>query len=165
MRIDPGDEDDPPPAFRRSCSWWLCRKSEVQTYSEDGEDEACRVAVARTAQGVSDSINWRAVHASTRIRPTATTFGWRAKLLFSSPPFLVLGFWAYAGVFNNGALAMTIGLPMLWADLWWLKQVWVAGRELSAESRERPEFTSSLDPIAECGRRPPHQGLTYLHKT
>lgn len=84
-------------------------------------------ASVRRSCFVSDTVDWRAVHRSTRWQPTVVTFGWRIKLALSSPPCFVLGFWAYAGVFNNGAAALGIGVPMLWASLWWVKQVWVTG--------------------------------------
>lgn len=82
---------------------------------------------ARRSCFVSDTVDCRAVHGGTRWQPTVVTFGWRTKLALSSPPFFVLGFWAYAGVFNHGAAALGIGVPMLWASLWWIKQVWVKG--------------------------------------
>lgn len=113
----------------------------------------------RSAHVVSDSIAWTAMHRTTRIRSTVTTFGWRAKTALTAPPFLVLAFWAYAGVFNNGAAALAFGMPMLWADVWWAKQVWAAG------PAERPTIDHNVPAARPPGpeRRPPHQGLLYLY--
>jgi hypothetical protein len=81
----------------------------------------------RTQSFVSHSIDWDQVHATTRLEPTVTTFGWRSKIVLTAPPYLVIGFWAYAGAFNNGLIAMAFGLPMLTAAAWWTRQVWIAG--------------------------------------
>lgn len=80
-----------------------------------------------TQSFVSHSIDWDQVHATTRLEPTVTTFGWRGKVVLTAPPYLVIGFWAYAGAFNYGLIAMAFGLPMLAAAAWWTRQVWVAG--------------------------------------
>lgn len=113
----------------------------------------------RSAHFVSDAISWSAVHRTTRVRATVTTFGWRGKTALTAPPFLVFAFWAYAGVFNNVAAALAFGVPMLWADAWWTKQVWAAG------PANRSEADHNLPVAAPPGpeRRPPHQGLLYLY--
>lgn len=113
----------------------------------------------RSTHFVNDAIAWAAVHRTTRVRATVTTFGWRGKTTLTAPPFLVFAFWAYAGVFNNGAAALAFGIPMLWADIWWAKQVWVAG------PANRSDADHDLPAAAPPGpeRRPPHQGLLYLY--
>ncbi len=77
----------------------------------------------------------------------------------TAPPLLVFAFWAYAGVFNNGAAALALGLPMLWADAWWIKQVWAAGPADRPGTNQHPPATAPPGPE----RRPPHQGLLYLY--
>lgn len=37
--------------------------------------------------------------------------------------YLFIGFWAFAGAFNFGVIAVAFGLPMLAAAAWWTKQV------------------------------------------
>lgn len=116
----------------------------------------------REAHSVNDEIDWAGLHRTTRTRPTVTTFGWRAKVWITLPPFAMVGFWAYAGVFNNGAAALGFGVPLLWAASWWLKQVWVAGRDPDVQVRTDPANRPAEARIAEVGRRL-HPGLAYLH--
>lgn len=113
----------------------------------------------RSAQFVSDAIPWAAVHRTTRLRATVTTFGWRGKTALTAPPLLVFAFWAYAGVFTIPVTALAFGIPMLWADLWWIKQVWAAGPATRPGLDQHPPVTAPPGPE----RRPPHPGLLYLY--
>jgi hypothetical protein len=103
------------------------------------------------------------VHRSTRVQPTTITFGWRGKTALSLPPILVFAFWIYSGVFNFGAAALGIGLPMLWAIGWWLKQVWVAG----PDERSRSDVHQDIDTTSAPPLRPDlakaHPGLVFLY--
>lgn len=112
-------------------------------------------------RSVSASISWDQTHRTTRLRPTATTFGWRAKLLLSTPPVLVFAFWAYAGAFNVGVIAIGLGLPMLWAIGWWFKQVWTPGRDspTSSDTSQAPRPLPTPAPAQAV-----HPNLAYLHE-
>lgn len=112
---------------------------------------------------VSDTIDWSGVHRTTRTRPTVTSFGWRGKLLLSSPPLAVLVFWGSTGAFNVGVIAVGIGLPMLWAATWWWKQVWAAGRD-GCELQVRPRtLIAETIPSLDACRDAAHPSLSFLY--
>lgn len=106
----------------------VCDGSAATNPAQEPADPSLNTAWRMRADYVvSNHIMWSHVHRTTRLHATVSTFGWRTKIVLTSPPFLTLGFWTLSGAFNNGAIAIGFGLPMLWASLWWVRQVWVAG--------------------------------------
>jgi len=59
--------------------------------SDPFNDDGAPPDAVRGGHYVSDRINWSAVHRTTRLRATTVTFGWRGKLLLSTPLIAVLG--------------------------------------------------------------------------
>ena len=118
-------------------------------------------ARASAERSTGASIDWAALHRTTRLAPTVTTFGWRAKVALSAPPPLVLGWWTATGAFFDGAIALGLGVPMLAASVWWLRQVWVAGPDATAERRATGTAPAAgVEPAA----RPMHPAMAYLYE-
>lgn len=105
-------------------------------------------------------VNWEAVHTTTRLLPTVTTFGWRIKALFSAPPLIALGWWTATGAFFNGAIALGLGAPMLAASIWWFRQVWTPGP--ASPTALRPPGTASTAPPP---APPMHPAMAYLYES
>jgi hypothetical protein len=103
----------------------------------------------RLAGGVNETIDWRAVQRYSRLKPTATSFGWRGKVLLTSPPYLMLAFWAYAGAISSLAGLACSG-TILWATGWWTRQVWKKSRIVQIPApRSAEDDRQRLDPVHE----------------
>ena len=78
---------------------------------------------------VNDSIDWRSVHHTTRVRATATTFGWPVRVLLTLPPLVVMAVLGSFGVYGEPVVAAAIGVPQLCLSIWWVLRVWAPGHD------------------------------------
>ena len=133
-------------------------------FSHDGP----RPDAVRGGHYVSDRITWSAVHRTTRLRATTVTFGWRGKLLLSAPPIAVLAIWAAGGALTprgvTGAIAVGFGLPLIWATIWWLRQVWVAGPDESARTTTQRTLDHTAPMLPEPDVTTAHPNLAFLYQ-
>lgn len=88
------------------------------------------------SRSVRQQTRWRALHASSRTVPTTTAFGWCGRLLLCIPPYLPIAFWAWTRVLFSPFGAY--GVFMVWAALWWTKQVWASSRLPTEHANARP---------------------------
>ena len=122
----------------------------------------------RDPHDVHSTIAWAGLHRTSRTRPTVTTFGWRGKVLLSAPPALVVSVWMLPGLANPfgpfTTISVSLGLPLLWALRWWLRQVWAAGpQERSAQGAGRaPGTAPAVDEAAPRSRAQGHPNFAYL---
>jgi hypothetical protein len=97
------------------------------------------------------AVNWASLHSQSRVHATPTSFGWAPKLVLCFPPWLVVAYLTYGGLFKSPLLALVWGLPLVVGSLWWTTQMWNKGTRGSARYGIGKSWTSKLPPTRSRG--------------